>query len=78
LRKLGEEKTLELLDRHHHWHAPPSEAATDLDDYGQMKKITPRSAHIPAWRNARSRDAGMTRCAAFAHQRCGARDAPAL
>jgi len=21
-----------------------------------MKKITPRSAHIPAWRNARSRD----------------------
>jgi len=33
-----------------------------------MKKITPRSAHIPAWRNARSRDAGMTRCAAFAHQ----------
>src|SRR5437660_10285391 len=43
-----------------------------LDDYGQMKKITPRSAHIPAWRNARSRDGGMTRCAAFAYQRCGA------
>jgi hypothetical protein len=62
LRKLGEEKTFELLDRHHHWHAPPSEAATDLDDYGQMKQSTPRSAYIPA---------------AFAYQRCGARDAPA-
>src|SRR5262249_1798081 len=48
LRKLGEKKTLELRDRHHHWHAPPSEAATDLDDYGQMKKIATRSAHIPA------------------------------
>ena len=64
LRKLGEEKTFR--------------GGTDLDDYGQMKKITARSAHIPAWRNARSRDAGMTRCAAFAYQRCGARDAPAL
>jgi hypothetical protein len=39
LRKLGEEKALELLDCHRHWHPPPSGAATELDDYGQMKKI---------------------------------------
>jgi len=56
LRKLGEKKTLELRDRHHHWHAPPSEAATDLDDYGQMKKLAP-FGHIPARRNAKSRRA---------------------
>jgi hypothetical protein len=43
-----------------------------------MKKIILHSAHIPAWRNARSRDAGMTRCAAFAHYRCGARYASDL
>src|SRR5262249_15818622 len=46
LRKLGEEKALDLLDCHHHRHPPPSRLAKELDDCRRMKKIGGRSAHI--------------------------------
>src|SRR5262249_26624858 len=46
LRKLGEEKALELPDCHRHRHPPPSRTATELDDCRRMKKIGGRSAPI--------------------------------
>src|SRR5262249_61647153 len=41
-RKLGEEKALELLDCHRHWHPSPSTTATELDDCRQVKKVRGR------------------------------------
>src|SRR5262249_9263260 len=38
LRKRGEKKGLELLDRHHNRHAPSG--ATELADHGRMKKLS--------------------------------------
>src|SRR5262245_26116630 len=60
LRKLGEEKALELLDCHRHWHIRRPPAATELDDYRQMKR--PAGAELAS-------ASGATRSSSWPHLR---------
>src|SRR5262249_11185358 len=78
-RKLGEEKALELLDCHRHWHPSPSTRATELDDCRQVKKVPGRGALAPhAARNGRVTPGGWFDGAAYPHSRPGPPPPPQL